>query len=83
MRKRKRKEKLKSKWAPTGSNGRIRQTSFALIAKDLIEHFEARLGAMDGKGMFVAMSRRIAVELYDEVIKLRPQWHNDDIKKDL
>ncbi len=74
------KEKLKSKWARleamVGSDKRI-----ALIAKDLVEHFEARLGAMDGKGMFVAMSRRIAVELYDEVIKLRPQWHNDDIKK--
>jgi len=74
------KEKLKSKWARleamVGSDKRIK-----LIAKDLIEHFEARLGAMDGKGMFVAMSRRIAVELYDEVIKLRPQWHSDDIKK--
>lgn len=74
------KEKLKSKWARleamVGSEKRV-----ALIAKDLIEHFEARLGAMDGKGMFVAMSRRIAVELYDEVIKLRPQWHSDDISK--
>ena len=74
------KEKLKSKWARleamVGSEKRV-----ALIAKDLVEHFEARLGAMDGKGMFVAMSRRIAVELYDEVIKLRPQWHNDDINK--
>ena len=74
------KEKLKSKWARLeamiGSEKRV-----ALIAKDLIEHFEARLGAMDGKGMFVAMSRRIAVELYDEVIKLRPQWHSDDINK--
>lgn len=74
------KEKLKSKWARleamVGSEKRI-----ALIAKDLVEHFEARLGVMDGKGMFVAMSRRIAVELYNEVIKLRPQWHSDDIKK--
>jgi type I restriction enzyme R subunit len=74
------KEKLKSKWARleamVGSEKRI-----ALIAKDLVEHFEARLGAMDGKGMFVAMSRRIAVEIYNEVIKLRPQWHSDDIKK--
>lgn len=74
------KEKLKSKWARleamVGSEKRV-----ALIAKDLVEHFEARLGAMDGKGMFVAMSRRIAVELYDEVIKLRPQWGSDDLKK--
>ncbi|KKQ61365.1 MAG: Type I site-specific deoxyribonuclease, HsdR family [Candidatus Falkowbacteria bacterium GW2011_GWC2_38_22] len=74
------KEKLKSKWARLeamiGSEKRV-----ALIAKDVVEHFEARLGVMDGKGMFVSMSRRIAVELYDEIIKLRPQWHSDDIKK--
>ncbi|KWT91775.1 type I restriction endonuclease subunit R [Candidatus Magnetominusculus xianensis] len=74
------KEKLKSKWARLeamiGSDKRI-----ALIAKDVVEHFEARLSVMDGKGMFVSMSRRIAVELYDEIIKLRPQWHNDDIRK--
>lgn len=74
------KEKLKSKWARLeamiGSEKRI-----ALIAKDVVNHFEARLGAMDGKGMFVAMSRRIAVELYDEIIKLRPQWHSDDLNK--
>lgn len=74
------KEKLKSKWARLeamiGSEKRV-----ALIAKDVVDHFEARLGAMDGKGMFVAMSRRIAVELYDEIIKLRPQWHSNDIRK--
>lgn len=74
------KERLKSKWARLeamiGSEKRV-----ALIAKDVVEHFEARLGVMDGKGMFVSMSRRIAVELYDEIIKLRPQWHSDDIKK--
>jgi len=74
------KEKLKSKWARLeamiGSEKRI-----ALIAKDVVEHFEARLGAMDGKGMFVSMSRRIAVELYAEIIKLRPQWHSDDLDK--
>lgn len=74
------KEKLKSKWARLeamiGSEKRI-----ALIAKDVVEHFESRLGAMDGKGMFVSMSRRIAVELYDEIIKLRPAWHSDDIRK--
>jgi len=74
------KEKLKSKWARLeamiGSEKRIE-----LIAKDVIEHFEARLAAMDGKGMFVAMSRRIAVELYDKIVKLRPQWACDDISK--
>lgn len=74
------KEKLKSKWARLeamiGSEKRV-----ALIAKDVVEHFEARLDAMDGKGMFVAMSRRIAVELYTEIIKLRPEWGDDDINK--
>lgn len=74
------KEKLKSKWARleamVGSEKRI-----GLIAKDVVEHFEARLDAIDGKGMFVSMSRRIAVELYDEIIKLRPNWHSDDINK--
>jgi len=74
------KEKLKSKWARLeamiGSGKRIK-----LIAHDLIDHFESRLGVMDGKGMVVSMSRRIAVELYDEIIKLRPQWHSDDINK--
>ena len=75
-----RKEKLKSKWARleamVGAEKRIK-----LIAQDVVDHFEARRGAMDGKGMFVAMSRRIAVELYDEIIKLRPQWHSDDLNK--
>ncbi len=74
------KEKLKSKWARLeamiGSDKRI-----TLIAQDLVQHFESRLSAMDGKGMFVSMSRRIAVELYDEIIKIRPQWHSDDIDK--
>ena len=74
------KEKLKSKWARLeamiGSEKRI-----SLIARDVVDHFESRLDAMDGKGMFVAMSRRIAVELYEEIIKLRPQWHSDDINK--
>jgi type I restriction enzyme R subunit len=72
-----RKEKLKSKWAQlevmVGSEGRIK-----LIAKDLVEHFENRLSAMDGKAMVVTMSRRIAVALYSEIVALRPQWHSDD-----
>jgi len=75
-------EKLKSKWARleamVGADKRIK-----LIAKDLVSHFEDRLAAIDGKGMFVSMSRRIAVELYEEIIKLRPQWHSDDLDKGL
>jgi type I restriction enzyme, R subunit len=74
------KEKLKSKWARLeamiGSEKRIK-----LIAKDVVEHFENRLGALDGKGMFVSMSRRIAVELFEEIIKLRPEWQDDDINR--
>jgi type I restriction enzyme R subunit len=72
-----RKEKLKTRWAQleavVGSENRIK-----LIARDLVEHFENRLAAMDGKAMVVTMSRRIAVALYNEIIKLRPDWHSDD-----
>ena len=75
-----RKEKLKTKWAQlevvVGAESRLR-----LIAKDLVEHFENRLSAMDGKAMVVTMSRRIAVALYNEIVALRPQWHDDDDKK--
>jgi type I restriction enzyme R subunit len=67
------KEKLKSKWAAlealVGDPKRI-----ALIAADLVEHFEKRLEAMDGKAMIVCMSRRICVDLYNALIKLRPEW---------
>jgi type I restriction enzyme R subunit len=69
-----RKEKLKTKWAQleavVGSDKRL-----ALVARDIVEHFEKRLEAMDGKGMIVCMSRRIAVELYREIATLRPEWH--------
>ncbi len=72
-----RKEKLKSKWAQleavVGAENRIK-----LIARDLVDHFENRLEAMDGKAMIVGMSRRIAVELYRELMALRPAWHSDD-----
>jgi type I restriction enzyme, R subunit len=71
-----RKEKLKTKWAQleavVGSENRIK-----LIARDLVDHFEDRLAAMDGKAMVVCMSRRICVELYREIAALRPQWHAD------
>ena len=72
-----RKEQLKSKWAQlealVGAENRIR-----LIARDLVEHFENRLAAMEGKAMVVTMSRRIAVALYRELVALRPAWHSED-----
>jgi type I restriction enzyme R subunit len=68
-----RKERLKSKWAQlevvVGAETRLR-----LIAKDLVDHFENRLSALDGKAMVVAMSRRIAVNLYREIALLSPEW---------
>ncbi|TSC92696.1 MAG: type I site-specific deoxyribonuclease, HsdR family [Candidatus Berkelbacteria bacterium Licking1014_7] len=74
------KEKLKSKWARleamVGSEKRIK-----LIAEDLVKHFEDRMAVIEGKGMIVAMSRRIAVELYDELIKLRPDWEDKNDSK--
>ena len=67
------KEKLKTKWAAlealVGDPKRI-----ALVAADLVAHFEKRLEAMDGKAMIVCMSRRIAVDLHNALIKLRPDW---------
>lgn len=72
-----RKEKLKSRWAQleavVGSDKRLK-----LIARDLVEHYENRLSTMDGKAMIVGMSRRICVELYREIVALRPDWHSDD-----
>jgi type I restriction enzyme, R subunit len=74
------KEKFKSKWSAleklVGSEPRIQQ-----IAKDLVEHFEDRVATIDGKGMIVAMSRQIAVDLYDAIVTLRPQWHDEDPTK--
>ncbi|MBO6756357.1 MAG: type I restriction endonuclease subunit R [Roseibium sp.] len=70
-------EKFKAKWATVealvGAEKRLR-----IVAADLVEHLEARLKALDGKAMAVCMSRRICVELYDEIIKLRPEWHSED-----
>jgi len=67
------KEKLKTKWAAlealVGDPKRI-----ALIAADLVAHFEKRVEAMDGKAMIVCMSRRICVDLYEALIALRPEW---------
>ncbi len=51
------------------------------LARDIVEHYEKRAEVFDGKAMIVAMSRRIAVALYDAIIALRPQWHSDDLKQ--
>ncbi|MCL1875956.1 MAG: type I restriction endonuclease subunit R [Synergistaceae bacterium] len=70
----------KLKWAKleaiVGSKDRI-----ATLAKDIVNHFEERQKVFEGKALIVAMSRRIAVAIYEEIIKLRPEWHNDDLDK--
>ena len=72
-----RSERLKTRWAQleavVGAERRL-----GLVAADIVEHFERRLDALDGKAMVVAMSRRICVELYDEIARLRPGWHHGD-----
>ena len=71
-----RREKLKTKWAQleaiVGAEKRM-----ALVARDIVEHFESRLEAMDGKAMVVCMSRRICIALYHELVRLRPDWHDE------
>ena len=73
------KEKLKSKWAAlealVGDSKRI-----ALIAADLVTHFEKRVEALDGKAMIVCMSRRICVDLFNALITLRPEWEAETLK---
>ncbi|MCX7107034.1 MAG: type I restriction endonuclease subunit R [Methylococcales bacterium] len=73
-------QKAKSKWtrieALIGSSQRTKN-----LAKDIVYHFEARQEVFAGKGMIVAMSRRIAANLYREIIELRPEWHSDDLNK--
>jgi type I restriction enzyme R subunit len=73
-------QQAKAKWtqleALIGSKSRIKN-----IAKDIVAHFEHRQEVFEGKAMIVAMSRRIAVELYDAIVALRPQWHSDDQMK--
>ena len=49
------------------------------LADDLVTHWDERLEALDGKGMIVAISRKAAVALYDEIIKRRPEWHAKEI----
>ena len=75
-----RRERLKTKWAQleavVGAEKRVEQ-----IAEDIVQHFEQRLEALDGKAMVVCMSRRICIDLYRELARLRPDWHNDDDDK--
>lgn len=71
---------MKAKWtrleAIVGNPNRLQK-----IAEDLVYHFEQRNAVLDGKAMIVCMSRRICVELYDAIIKIRPLWHSDDDDK--
>ena len=71
-----RKEKLKTKWAQleaiVGAEKRLK-----LVAEDIVVHFDNRTEAMDGKAMVVCMSRRICIDLYRELVRLRPDWHDD------
>ncbi|MBL7139088.1 MAG: type I restriction endonuclease subunit R, partial [Bacteroidales bacterium] len=71
------KQKFKSRWtrleAIVGNDHRLEK-----IAEDLVNHFEERNAVLDGKGMIVCMSRRICVDLYNAIVKLRPGWHNKD-----
>jgi len=75
-----RKEKLKSKWAAleavVGTEKRI-----GLMARDIVDHFEKRLEALDGKAMIVCMSRRICLDLHKALISLRPDWYDKDDTK--
>ena len=72
-----RRERLKTRWAQleavVGAEKRVKQ-----IAEDIVAHFEQRLEALDGKAMVVCMSRRICIDLYKELERLRSDWHNDD-----
>ncbi|HDY74882.1 MAG TPA: type I restriction endonuclease subunit R, partial [Euryarchaeota archaeon] len=73
-------QKTMAKWtrleALIGSEGRLKR-----VAQDIITHFELRQEVFEGKGLIVAMSRRIAADLYEEIIKIRPEWHSNDLKK--
>ena len=72
-----RREKLKTRWAQleavVGAENRLQQ-----IAEDIVAHFEQRLEALEGKAMVVCMSRRICIDLYRELVRLRPQWHDNE-----
>ena len=72
-----RREKLKTKWAQleavVGAESRLKQ-----VAQDIVNHYEQRMEALEGKAMVVCMSRRICIDLYRELVRLRPDWHSDD-----
>lgn len=74
------KEKAKARWtqleAIVGHKDRMK-----MIAKDIVDHFSKRQEVFEGKAMIVTMSRRIAVELYEEIVKLKPEWHSEDKKR--
>lgn len=73
-------QKAKTKWtqleALVGSVDRVKH-----LAQDIVSHFEQRQEVFEGKGMIVAMSRRIAAGLYDEITRIRPHWHSKDLRK--
>ena len=73
-------EKTKGDWSRleklVGSEPRIQQ-----VAADLVQHFETRNAAMNGKAMIVAMSREICVKLYDAIVAIRPEWHSEDVEQ--
>lgn len=74
------KQKAKAKWtkleAIVGNTERVKN-----LANDIVTHFEKRQTVFEGKGLIVAMSRRIAADLYNAIIELRPKWHSDDLSK--
>lgn len=74
------KQKAKAKWskleAIVGNEHRLNN-----LAKDIVNHFEQRQKVFDGKAMIVAMSRRIAVDLFNKIVELKPDWQNDDLAK--
>jgi len=74
------KDKNKAVWsrfeAVVGSPNRVRK-----LAEDIINHYEEKSKTIDGKAMVVCMSRRICADLYDEIIKIRPDWHSDDVNQ--
>lgn len=73
-------ERVKASWTTierlVGAEPRLKK-----VAADIVEHFEGRQSALDGKAMVVAMSRKICVDLYDQIVALRPEWHSSDDKE--
>ena len=73
-------EKAKMQWVTVEKLAGLPER-LKVLAADIVQHFEKRLQSVDGKGMIVCMSRDIAVRLYDEIVKIRPQWHSTDPHK--